>query len=65
MIANIISAGFDLRKLGIAPEIGLIVRDEVSTSKLPQYTLDLHANKDDRKYYLHIYSTPVFGRKLH
>lgn len=63
MIANVISAGLDLRTLGIAPELGLIVRDEVSTSRLPQYTLDLHANKDSRKYHLHVYSTPVFGRE--
>ncbi|KAJ8705174.1 hypothetical protein PYW07_011001 [Mythimna separata] len=61
VVTNVISAGFDLRKLGIAPEFGLQVKDEVSDQRLPQYTLDLHVNKDDKKYHLHVYNTPEFG----
>lgn len=54
---------FDLRKLGIAPEFGLEVNSEMSESKLPQYSLDLHVNKEDKKYHLQVYSKPVYGRK--
>ncbi|XP_022837131.1 apolipophorins isoform X2 [Spodoptera litura] len=61
VITNVISAGFDLRKLGIAPEFGLNIKDEVSDQRLPQYTLDLHINKEDKKYHMHVYNTPEFG----
>ncbi|XP_047037209.1 apolipophorins isoform X1 [Helicoverpa zea] len=61
IITNVINAGFDLRKLGITPEFGLMIKDEVSDQKLPQYTLDLHINKEDKKYHLHVYNTPEFG----
>ncbi|KAJ8707317.1 hypothetical protein PYW08_010569 [Mythimna loreyi] len=61
VITNLVNAGFDLRKLGIAPEFGLQIKDEVSDQRLPQYTLDLHVNKDDKKYHLHVYNTPEFG----
>lgn len=61
VITNIINAGFDLRKLGIAPEFGLQIKDEVSDQKLPQYTLDVHVNKEDKKYHIHVYNTPEFG----
>lgn len=58
---NTVSASFDLRKLGIAPEFGLNIKDEVSDKKLPQYTMDVHINKEDKKYHLHVYNTPEFG----
>lgn len=58
-----VNVGFDLRKLGFAPEFGLQILNEVSEKKLPQYTLDLHVNKEDKKYYLHIYSQPEQGSK--
>ncbi|KAH9637818.1 hypothetical protein HF086_017596 [Spodoptera exigua] len=61
VITNVVSAGFDLRKLGIAPEFGLMIKDEVSDQRLPQYTLDLHINKEDKKYHMHVYNTPEFG----
>ncbi|KAL4704767.1 hypothetical protein ACJJTC_016888 [Scirpophaga incertulas] len=53
---------FDLRKLGIAPEFGLEVNSEMADNKLPQYSLDLHVNKEDKKYHLQVYSKPVYGR---
>ncbi|CAH0599019.1 unnamed protein product [Chrysodeixis includens] len=61
VITNVVNAGFDLRKLGITPEFGLQIKDEVSDKKPPQYTLDLHVNKEDKKYHLHVYNTPEFG----
>ncbi|XP_037295541.1 apolipophorins isoform X2 [Manduca sexta] len=61
MIVNVINAGLDLRKLGVAPEIGLQMRDEVSDRRPPRFTLDLHINKEDRKYHLHAYNTPENG----
>ncbi|CAB3232890.1 unnamed protein product [Arctia plantaginis] len=60
-ILNTVSASFDLRKLGIAPEFGLNIKDEVSDKKLPQYTMDVHINKEDKKFHLHVYNTPEFG----
>ncbi|XP_063370071.1 apolipophorins isoform X1 [Cydia amplana] len=54
--------GVDLRKLGFAPEFGLQINNEVSERKLPQYSLDLHINKEDKKYHLHVYSTPDQGK---
>lgn len=59
---HVVNAGFDLRKLGFAPEFGLQISNEVSEQKFPQYTLDLHVNKDDKKYYLHMYSQPEHGK---
>ncbi|KAM3956905.1 retinoid- and fatty-acid binding glycoprotein apolipophorin isoform 2-T2 [Aphomia sociella] len=56
------NVNFDLRKLGVAPEFGLQVTNEVSEKKLPQYTLDLHAVKEDKKYHLHVYSHPEQGK---
>ncbi|KAI8425854.1 hypothetical protein MSG28_011618 [Choristoneura fumiferana] len=56
------NVGVDLRKLGFAPEFGLQVSSEVSERKLPQYNLDLHINKEDKKYHLHVYSTPDQGK---
>lgn len=65
VIQNVINAGFDLRKLGIAPEFGLMIKDEVSDKKLPQYTMDVHINKEDKKYHLHVYNTPEYGSKYY
>ncbi|GBP78977.1 Apolipophorins [Eumeta japonica] len=48
----------DLRKLGFAPEFGLQMLSEVSDRKLPQYTLDVYLNKENKKYHLRVYSTP-------
>lgn len=62
-ILNTVSASFDLRKLGIAPEFGLNIKDEVSDKKLPQYTMDVHINKEDKKFHLQVYNTPEFGSK--
>ncbi|XP_049881562.1 apolipophorins [Pectinophora gossypiella] len=59
---HLLNVGFDLRKLGFAPEFGLQVSNEVSEKRLPQYSLDLHVNKEDKKYYLHIYSQPEHGK---
>ncbi|XP_063834944.1 apolipophorins isoform X2 [Ostrinia nubilalis] len=59
---HIINVVFDLRKLGIAPEFGLEINSEMSESKLPQYSLDLHVNKEDRKYHFQVYSKPTYGR---
>lgn len=42
-----------------------MIRDEVSDKKPPQYTLDLHVNKEDKKYHLHVYNTPEYGSKCH
>ena len=61
VIVNLVNIGFDLRKLGVAPELGLQMRDEVSTSKPPRFTLDLHVNSQERKYHLHAYNTPEHG----
>ncbi|XP_075987202.1 retinoid- and fatty-acid binding glycoprotein apolipophorin isoform X2 [Anticarsia gemmatalis] len=61
VIQNVVTAGFDLRKLGIAPEFGLNIKDEVSDKKMPQYTMDVHINKEDKKYHLHVYNTPEHG----
>ncbi|KAJ0171016.1 hypothetical protein K1T71_013215 [Dendrolimus kikuchii] len=60
-IQNVINAGFDLRKLGIMPEFGLQIKDTISDNQLPQYLMDVHINKEEKKYHLHVYDTPEFG----
>ncbi|MCP6198992.1 hypothetical protein NL445_28575, partial [Klebsiella pneumoniae] len=50
VIVNVVNAGFDLRTLGILPEIGFQMRDEVSDNRFPRFTLDLHVNTKEKKY---------------
>ncbi|XP_028026671.1 apolipophorins isoform X1 [Bombyx mandarina] len=61
VIVNVVNAGFDLRTLGILPEIGFQMRDEVSDNRFPRFTLDLHVNTKEKKYHLNAYNTPDFG----
>ncbi|XP_026331141.1 apolipophorins-like, partial [Hyposmocoma kahamanoa] len=61
-LQHLLNVVFDLRKLGVAPEFGLQIINEVSEKRLPQYSLDLHINKDDKKYSLHAYSHPEYGK---
>ncbi|XP_072946075.1 apolipophorins [Epargyreus clarus] len=62
VVQHLVNVGFDLRKLGFAPEFGLEVVNEFSEKKFPQYDLNLHINKEDKKYHLHMYSQPDFGK---
>jgi hypothetical protein len=62
-VQHTVNVVFDLRKLGIAPEFGLEIKNEMAEDKLPQYSLDLHVNKEEKKYHLQVYSKPVYGSK--
>ncbi|KAL0810218.1 hypothetical protein ABMA28_011000 [Loxostege sticticalis] len=62
VVQHVVNVVFDLRKLGIAPEFGLEINSEMSENKLPQYSLDLHVNKEEKKYHLQVYSRPTYGR---
>lgn len=62
VVQHTVNVNFDLVKLGISPEFGLQITNEISEKKLPQYTLDLHAIKNDKKYHLNIYSHPELGK---
>ncbi|XP_023946306.2 apolipophorins [Bicyclus anynana] len=56
------NAGFDLRKLGLATEFGLQVSNEFSDKNFPQYDMNLHVNRESKKYHFHVYSQPEFGK---
>ncbi|CAH2060387.1 unnamed protein product, partial [Iphiclides podalirius] len=60
-VEHLVNVDFDLRKLGFAPEFGLQISNEMSEFVLPKYSLDLHVNKDDKKYHLHVYCKPETG----
>ncbi|XP_053619006.1 apolipophorins isoform X2 [Plodia interpunctella] len=59
---HLVNVNVDLRKLGVTPEFGLEITNEVADKKLPQYTLDLHVNNKEKKYHLHVYSQPDYGK---
>ncbi|XP_039760975.1 apolipophorins [Pararge aegeria] len=56
------NAGFDLRKLGLATEFGLQVANEFSDKNFPQYDMNLHVNRENKKYHFHVYSQPEQGK---
>ncbi|KPI95250.1 Apolipophorin [Papilio xuthus] len=60
-IEHLVNVDFDLRKLGFAPEFGLQISNEFSEQMLPKYLLDLHVNKNDKKYHMHVYCKPETG----
>ncbi|RVE54932.1 hypothetical protein evm_000299 [Chilo suppressalis] len=62
IVQHTLNVIFDLRKLGVAPEFGLEVVSEAGEGRLPTLSLDLHVDKDHRKYHLQVYSKPVHGR---
>lgn len=62
-LQHLVTVNFDMRKLGVTPEFGLEVTNEVAEKKFPQYTLDLHVNNQDKKYHMHVYSQPDYGSK--
>ncbi|CAG5023070.1 unnamed protein product [Parnassius apollo] len=58
---HLVNVDFDLRKLGFAPEFGLQISNEMSELIIPKYSLDLHVNKNEKKYHLHVYCKPESG----
>ncbi|XP_045779870.1 apolipophorins [Maniola jurtina] len=56
------NAGFDLRKLGLNTEFGLQVANEFSDKTFPQYDMNLHVNRENKKYHFHVYSQPEHGK---